>query len=62
MRPHPRFSDGSAQPPDDETYCTAMIVANRAPSIHNSQPWQWGVGSSRVQQVTRTTYMPTPSI
>lgn len=48
MRPHPGVSDGTAQPPDDDTCVTAMILANRAPSIHNSQPWQWRVGSSRV--------------
>lgn len=38
----------TAQHPDDDTMRTALALANRAPSVHNSQPWQWRVGSSSV--------------
>lgn len=34
----------TAQFPDDETTRTALSLANRAPSVHNSQPWRWKVG------------------
>lgn len=30
--------------PDTETLRSALSLANRAPSVHNSQPWQWRVG------------------
>jgi nitroreductase len=30
--------------PDAETLRSALMLANRAPSVHNSQPWQWKVG------------------
>jgi nitroreductase len=30
--------------PDRETLRSALLLAVRAPSIHNSQPWQWRVG------------------
>ncbi|CAN3128665.1 Acg family FMN-binding oxidoreductase [Mycobacterium sp. smrl_JER01] len=30
--------------PDSETLRSALALANRAPSVHNSQPWQWRVG------------------
>ena len=30
--------------PDDATLSTAIELANRAPSGHNSQPWQWQIG------------------
>lgn len=30
--------------PDRDTVRTALSLANRAPSIHNSQPWRWRVG------------------
>ena len=30
--------------PDNETLRSALSLANRAPSVHNSQPWQWRVG------------------
>ncbi len=30
--------------PDYDTVCAALTLANRAPSVHNSQPWQWRVG------------------
>lgn len=30
--------------PDRETIRSALALAVRAPSIHNSQPWQWRVG------------------
>lgn len=32
--------------PDAETIQTAMLLAARAPSVHNSQPWRWRVGAS----------------
>ncbi len=34
--------------PDDETIGAALALAVRAPSIHNSQPWTWGVGETTV--------------
>ena len=30
--------------PDVETIRSALTLAVRAPSVHNSQPWQWRVG------------------
>ncbi|OYN74450.1 hypothetical protein [Mycolicibacterium sphagni] len=30
--------------PDDATLCAAIELADRALSIHNSQPWQWRIG------------------
>jgi nitroreductase len=30
--------------PDRETIYSALALAGRAPSIHNSQPWRWQVG------------------
>jgi len=32
----------------DETFRTALALASRAPSVHNSQPWQWRVGANSV--------------
>ncbi|ULE35421.1 NAD(P)H nitroreductase [Mycobacterium sp. IDR2000157661] len=34
----------SAEFPDAQTIRTALTLATRAPSIHNSQPWRWMVG------------------
>lgn len=34
----------SAHFPDYETIRTALSLAIRAPSVHNSQPWRWRVG------------------
>lgn len=34
----------SAHFPDVETIRSALSLAVRAPSVHNSQPWQWRVG------------------
>ena len=34
----------SAHFPDVETVRSALSLAVRAPSVHNSQPWQWRVG------------------
>jgi nitroreductase len=34
----------TTQFPDTETLRTALSLATRAPSIHNSQPWRWKVG------------------
>lgn len=30
--------------PDRETIRSALMLATRAPSVHNSQPWRWRVG------------------
>ncbi len=38
----------SAHFPDTETIRSAMMLAVRAPSVHNSQPWQWRVGDRSV--------------
>jgi nitroreductase len=32
--------------PGVDTVCAALTLANRAPSLHNSQPWHWRVGPS----------------
>ncbi|ADJ47217.1 hypothetical protein AMES_5392 [Amycolatopsis mediterranei S699] len=32
--------------PDDYTVKTAVAMAVRAPSVHNSQPWNWRIGHS----------------
>ncbi len=34
--------------PDFETVRSALSLACRAPSVHNSQPWQWRVGDNSV--------------
>jgi len=34
----------SAHFPDNQTVLSALMLAGRAPSVHNSQPWQWRVG------------------
>lgn len=34
--------------PDPETIRSALLLACRAPSVHNSQPWQWRVGDNSV--------------
>lgn len=34
--------------PDDETIRTAIALAIRAPSVHNSQPWRWRIGDNTV--------------
>lgn len=34
--------------PDDYTVRTALALAVRAPSVHNSQPWRWRVGDRTV--------------
>jgi nitroreductase len=34
----------TAQFPDNATIRTALTLAARAPSVHNSQPWRWRVG------------------
>jgi nitroreductase len=35
----------NARFPDHDTIHTALSLATRAPSIHNSQPWRWRVGT-----------------
>lgn len=32
--------------PDTETVRTALALATRAPSVHNTQPWRWRVGTT----------------
>ncbi|WP_078327143.1 Acg family FMN-binding oxidoreductase [Mycobacteroides salmoniphilum] len=36
----------SARFPDSSTIRAAITLANRAPSIHNSQPWKWQIGDN----------------
>ena len=38
----------TANRPDDNTMHAALELANRAPSVHNSQPWHWRVGARSV--------------
>lgn len=33
---------------DRTTALTAIALANRAPSVHNSQPWRWRIGASSI--------------
>ncbi len=42
----------NAQFPDTETIRTVLTLANRAPSIYNSQPWRW-----RVREATLCLYV-----
>lgn len=39
--------------PAYDTVHTAMALANRAPSVHNSQPWNWRVGSESLHLYAR---------
>ncbi len=39
--------------PDDATLCAALELAGRAPSIHNTQPWEWRVGSHSLNLYSR---------
>ncbi len=34
--------------PDRETLRTAIALAARAPSVHNTQPWRWAIGAESV--------------
>ena len=34
--------------PDRATMVTALELANRAPSVHNTQPWRWALGTRAV--------------
>ncbi|MCE5291194.1 MAG: nitroreductase family protein [Nocardiaceae bacterium] len=34
--------------PDEETIRTALALAVRAPSVHNTQPWRWRVGDRTI--------------
>lgn len=34
--------------PDGETIRSALSLATRAPSVHNSQPWRWKIGAESV--------------
>lgn len=38
----------SAHFPDTETIRSALLLAVRAPSVHNSQPWLWRVGDRSI--------------
>ena len=42
----------SAHFPDHETVHTALSLATRAPSVHNTQPWRWRVGSDSLHLYT----------
>jgi hypothetical protein len=37
--------------PDHQTVRAAIELANRAPSVHNTQPWRWLVGDSTVHLI-----------
>ncbi|WP_156685569.1 Acg family FMN-binding oxidoreductase [Mycobacterium sp. Marseille-P9652] len=38
----------NARFPDEGTIRTVLTLASRAPSVHNTQPWRWRVGSASV--------------
>lgn len=44
----------SAHFPDDGTIRTVLTLASRAPSVHNTQPWQWRVGMSSLHLYSDT--------
>lgn len=45
--------------PEVQTVRTALAMAVRAPSVHNSQPWQWRVGEQNVHLYSDTRrYLP----
>ncbi|BBZ45372.1 Acg family FMN-binding oxidoreductase [Mycobacterium parmense] len=39
----------SAQAPDPEVFRDAVMLAGRAPSLHNSQPWRWVARGASLQ-------------
>ena len=39
-------AEAPASFPDAATIRTVLTLANRAPSVHNTQPWRWRVGSA----------------
>lgn len=52
--------------PEAETLHAALSLAIRAPSVHNSQPWRWRVGSHSLHlymPIGRCTWnTPTPMV
>ena len=45
--------------PDHQTLLAAVELANRAPSVHNTQPWRWLVGNSSIHLMAdRTRQVP----
>src|SRR5262245_12773979 len=45
--------------PDRATVLSAIALANRAPSVHNTQPWRWVVGDTSVHLLAdRTRHLP----
>jgi hypothetical protein len=46
--------------PDKDTVLGAIALANRAPSVHNTQPWRWLLGDNSVHLMTDPArYLPT---
>ena len=49
----------SAHFPDNETMRSAVTLAVRAPSVHNTQPWQWRLGDRSLHlYVDRSRHLP----
>jgi hypothetical protein len=45
--------------PDHQTLLAAIELANRAPSVHNTQPWRWRIGEESVHLLAdRTRQVP----
>jgi nitroreductase len=40
--------------PDVDTVRSALSLASRAPSVHNSQPWQWRLGEQSLHLYSKT--------
>lgn len=51
----------TATTPDHRTVFAAVELANRAPSVHNAQPWRWLVGNRSVHLMADHTRRPSPT-
>ncbi len=47
--------------PEDEVMRAAFVLATRAPSVHNSQPWRFGVGDRSIHLYLDSLRVPAPT-